>query len=27
VLFVVVLGLTIILFKTAGGWVYQGGER
>jgi ABC-type sugar transport system permease subunit len=27
VLFVVVLGLTIILFRTAGRWVYEGGER
>jgi multiple sugar transport system permease protein len=27
VLFVIVLGLTILLFKTAGTWVYQGGER
>lgn len=27
VLFVVVLGLTVLLFRTAGGWVYQGGER
>jgi len=26
-LFVIVLGLTIVLFKTAGSWVYQGGER
>jgi len=26
-LFVIVLGLTILLFKTAGSWVYQGGER
>jgi ABC-type sugar transport system permease subunit len=26
-LFVVVLGLTIVLFKTAGSWVYAGGER
>jgi ABC-type sugar transport system permease subunit len=27
VLFVVVLGLTIILFRTAGRWVYEGGRR
>jgi len=27
VLFVVVLGLTVLLFRTAGRWVYQGGER
>jgi ABC-type sugar transport system permease subunit len=27
VLFVVVLGLTAVLFKTAGRWVYEGGER
>jgi ABC-type sugar transport system permease subunit len=27
VLFVVVLGLTIVLFRTAGRWVYEGGER
>jgi multiple sugar transport system permease protein len=27
VLFVVVLGLTMLLFRTAGGWVYEGGER
>ena len=27
VLFVVVLGLTVILFRTAGRWVYEGGER
>jgi multiple sugar transport system permease protein len=27
VLFVVVLGLTVILFRTAGRWVYSGGER
>ena len=26
-LFIVVLGLTIVLFKTAGSWVYAGGER
>jgi multiple sugar transport system permease protein len=26
-LFVVVLGLTIVLFKTAGSWVFAGGER
>ena len=26
-LFVIVLGLTILLFRTAGGWVYEGGER
>lgn len=26
-LFVIVLGLTLILFRTAGSWVYQGGER
>jgi multiple sugar transport system permease protein len=27
VLFIVVLGLTVILFRTAGRWVYEGGER
>ena len=27
VLFVVVLGLTIVLFRTAGRWVYEGAER
>jgi multiple sugar transport system permease protein len=27
VLFVVVLGLTVLLFKTAASWVYEGGER
>ncbi|HEX2141301.1 MAG TPA: sugar ABC transporter permease [Candidatus Limnocylindria bacterium] len=27
VLFAVVLGLTIVLFRTAGHWVYEGGER
>jgi multiple sugar transport system permease protein len=27
VLFVVVLALTMVLFRTAGRWVYQGGER
>jgi ABC-type sugar transport system permease subunit len=27
VLFVVVLGLTVILFRTAGRWVFEGGER
>jgi multiple sugar transport system permease protein len=26
-LFVIVLGLTIVLFRTAGSWVFQGGER
>ena len=26
-LFVIVLALTILLFKTAGSWVYEGGER
>jgi multiple sugar transport system permease protein len=26
-LFVIVLGLTILLFRTAGSWVYQAGER
>jgi multiple sugar transport system permease protein len=26
-LFVVVLGLTVVLFKTAGSWVFAGGER
>jgi multiple sugar transport system permease protein len=26
-LFVIVLGLTILLFRTAGSWVYQGGDR
>jgi multiple sugar transport system permease protein len=26
-LFAIVLGLTLILFRTAGSWVYQGGER
>ena len=26
-LFVIVLGLTVILFRTAGSWVYEGGER
>src|SRR3970282_2064523 len=26
-LFVIVLGLTIVLFKTAGSWVFAGGER
>jgi multiple sugar transport system permease protein len=26
-MFVIVLGLTILLFKTAGSWVYAGGER
>jgi len=26
-LFVIVLGLTIVLFKTAGSWVYEGGDR
>jgi ABC-type sugar transport system permease subunit len=26
-LFVIVLGLTILLFRTAGSWVYEGGER
>jgi multiple sugar transport system permease protein len=26
-LFVIVLGLTIILFRTAGSWVFEGGER
>jgi multiple sugar transport system permease protein len=26
-LFAIVLGLTIVLFKTAGSWVYAGGER
>jgi multiple sugar transport system permease protein len=27
ILFVVVLGLTIVLFRTAGSWVYEGGSR
>lgn len=27
VLFVVVLGLTLVLFRTAGRWVYEGGDR
>jgi multiple sugar transport system permease protein len=27
ILFVVVLGLTALLFRTAGAWVYEGGER
>jgi multiple sugar transport system permease protein len=26
-LFVIVLGLTMLLFRTAGGWVYEGGSR
>jgi multiple sugar transport system permease protein len=26
-LFVIVLGLTIVLFRTAGSWVYEGGTR
>jgi ABC-type sugar transport system permease subunit len=26
-LFVIVLGLTVILFRTAGRWVYEGGTR
>ena len=26
-LFVIVLGLTVVLFRTAGSWVYAGGER
>ena len=26
-LFVIVLGLTILLFRTARSWVYEGGER
>jgi multiple sugar transport system permease protein len=26
-LFVIVLGLTLVLFRTAGSWVYSGGER
>jgi multiple sugar transport system permease protein len=26
-LFVIVLGLTILLFRSAGSWVYEGGER
>jgi multiple sugar transport system permease protein len=26
-LFAIVLGLTILLFRTAGSWVYQGGDR
>jgi multiple sugar transport system permease protein len=26
-LFVIVLGLTVVLFRTAGSWVYEGGDR
>jgi multiple sugar transport system permease protein len=26
-LFVIVLGLTIVLFRTAGSWVFEGSER